>query len=995
MADTNWSSSDIARLDLLISKAADLTARQEEILKKVLAGEENIGKTRISYLNEFFDIYSRNLDTIIARKASKLSDAFLILDNEANKSFAEATSELAAAERKLQEARKASKADRTNKGSGGGGGGDDGTPPNGGNNSKSNNSTPVYQTNSQEDLDKLNTVDVAAKLSQWSKFFQKNEEERRNAILNGTAALDYNLETIEQRRSEKRINLLKEHAKQAENIEKSLMDLEMLRYQTEEDLLNQTNGIRLTRMQESLNAEIKAQELINSIAAEIQYADSDILGYGKNGQEITETGEVRARESEAKDKLRAAQAFEKSINDYRARKELEARRKNNGILSKEESTRIEKEIAKKFTLEKLNDKKRIEALAKLEAEKQAKAEREKMQEGIGALTEKGKSLAERKQAWEELTRDESGDKDTGKIISAALVAMSDLAKQLEHKVDEIASYKGAIDTRLQGSGNEKSMGSYWDQLVKDMTSVGAVTPFFKQEAFANNIKGLVDRGISFDLKQRAFLMTIQDKIATTFNSFDGTMLRLIRIQQEDSTAGRLGMESALNAFLNEMYETSEYLSDVAGSVRNSLQEMESLMGGAEAAEVEYQIQKWLGSLYSVGMSQEAVNSISSALGQIAAGQIEGLTNGGAGNLLVMAANDAGLSIADMLTDGIDSSDTNKLLQSAVNYLSELSESSKDNKVVQQQLASVFGVKASDLRAASNLALPGTTNAIFGNSLTYSGMMSQLSQMAGSMGSRTSMAEMMTNVWENGMYTLAGSMASNPISYIIYKLASVVDDAAGGIALPFVNVMGYGVDLNTTVADLMRVAAVGTGLLGSMGSIVSGLTSSFSGQAMLNKLGIGASSGLTVTPRGEGGGGPGGMSGGGSQTTSGSGYVGNSSGSDVKNSTIQEAEDSKKQQMIEAKEEEEANKVDILNTTVIQIYELLNDVVKGESTFRVKVEGYGLTKASGGAGAQGGIQALNDSIGGGSGSGVGSISSGGGVNSGGVSGSIDFGGWTTA
>ena len=46
-----------------------------------------------------------------------------------------------------------------------------------------------------------------------------------------------------------------------------------------------------------------------------------------------------------------------------------------------------------------------------------------------------------------------------------------------------------------------------------MTSVGAVTPFFKQEDFANNIKSLVDRGIAFDLKQRAFLMTIKDKIA--------------------------------------------------------------------------------------------------------------------------------------------------------------------------------------------------------------------------------------------------------------------------------------------------------------------------------------------------------------------------------------------------------------------------------------------------------------------------------------------------
>lgn len=415
------------------------------------------------------------------------------------------------------------------------------------------------------------------------------------------------------------------------------------------------------------------------------------------------------------------------------------------------------------------------------------------------------------------------------------------------------------------------------------------------------------------------------------------------------------------------------------------------MEGAEAAEVEYQVQKWLGSLYSVGMSQSATQGIADALGKIAAGQIEGLTNGGAGNLLIMAANDAGLSIADILTDGLDSKDTNKLLQAAVNYLAELSESAADNKVVQQQLADVFGVKASDLRAATNLVLPGTTKDIYGNNMTYGNMISQLSKMAGSMGSRTSMAEMMTNFWENGQYTLAGSMASNPVSYFIYKMAKVVDDAAGGIDLPFLNVMGFGVDLNTTVSDLMRVAAVGGGILGSLGPLVSGLGSSFSGRAMLNKLGIGNGSGLATVTRGGSGGGNIGAAGG-TTSESGGAFAGNASGSDVKDSTIQESEDSKKQQMIEAKEEEEANKVDVLNQTVLQIYEILNDVANGDKSFKVKVEGYGLTKAgSSSTGALGGVNGAGAAGGGG----ISNAGNGGGgsANGGGVGGSLDLGGWT--
>jgi hypothetical protein len=412
--------------------------------------------------------------------------------------------------------------------------------------------------------------------------------------------------------------------------------------------------------------------------------------------------------------------------------------------------------------------------------------------------------------------------------------------------------------------------------------------------------------------------------------------------------------------------------------------MQSLMEGAEAAEVEYQVQKWLGSLYSVGMSDTAVNSISTTLGQIASGQIEGLINGGTGNLVVMAANEAGLSIADILTEGIDSKKTNELMQAVVNYLAEIAESSKDNNVVQQQLAGVFGVKASDLRAATNLAAKDSIGAIYGKSMTYDNMLNTLFTMAGSMGNRTSMAEMMTNFWANGQYTLASGMASNPVSYFIYKMASLVDDAAGGIDLPFLNVMGFGIDLNTTVADLMRVAAVGGGILGSIGPLISGLGNSFSGQRMLKQLGISSGSGLTVTPRGDGGGGA--STGGGGSSTSGSGYVGNSSGSDIKNSTIQESEDSKKQQMVEAKEEEEANQVNVLNTTVLKIYELLDDVAHGNGCFRVKVEGYGLTKAGAGNSSLGGVGALDNSSS--------STLSSGGVNSKSISGSIDFGGWTT-
>ena len=263
---------------------------------------------------------------------------------------------------------------------------------------------------------------------------------------------------------------------------------------------------------------------------------------------------------------------------------------------------------------------------------------------------------------------------------------------------------------------------------------------------------------------------------------------------------------------------------------------------------------------------------------------------------------------------------------------------------------------------------------------------------------------MTNVWENGQYSLAGSMSSNPIAYLTYKLANLLEATTGGIALPAISIYGNMVDLETTVADLMRVAAVSTGIFGSLGSMISGLGASFNGQAMLQKMGIEQGSGLTITPRGTGGTGQFELpQGGGNQTTSGSGYVGNSSDSDIKNSTMQEAEDSKESQMIEAKEEEEANKIDYINVNVLKIYELLDDVASGKRSLNVKVAGYGLTNLGSGtalSSAQGGVAGLlsNSPADNAAGLGTGNTAS---SSSGSISSSSDFGlgtgidlgGWT--
>ena len=67
--------------------------------------------------------------------------------------------------------------------------------------------------------------------------------------------------------------------------------------------------------------------------------------------------------------------------------------------------------------------------------------------------------------------------------------------------------------------------------------------------------------------------------------------------------------------------------------------------------------------------------------------------------------------------------------------------------------------------------------------------------------------------------MAAGIANSPAMYGLYKAAGMLDAVAGGIALPDIKVMGSGVNLQTTVADLMRVGAMSGGILGSIGTMV--------------------------------------------------------------------------------------------------------------------------------------------------------------------------------
>jgi hypothetical protein len=522
---------------------------------------------------------------------------------------------------------------------------------------------------------------------------------------------------------------------------------------------------------------------------------------------------------------------------------------------------------------------------------------------------------------------------------AVYKALANFAKQLENTATEVAEAQTEIDTRLQGSKNAKSLtGSYWKEMSFNIGKNIGMSPFLKQETATKNLQTLVGKGIAFNVEQRAFLDTISEKIATTFEATDASLLKLVRIQQADSTAARLGMESALTAFLNNMYETTEYMTEAADSIRTSIYEASALMTAEDATEFEYQVQKWMGSLYSVGFQN--TQGLSEALGKLAAGDIGGVTDNGYGNLLVMAANKANLSIAEILADGLNDDETNALMQAMVEYLGGIYNETKENKVVAQQFANVYGLTASDLKAAANLA-SSTTN-VYKNNLNYGGLLQQLTDMANSMGSRTAIGTMVNNVIENFKYSTAATIGSDPVLYTMYTVASMLDDTVGGISIPSIGAwaMGNGteIDLETTVADIMRTGAMAGGLLGGIGKMISGLGTGggFSGSGMLKAFGISLDAGNTAqVQRGSG---TSLLTTDSGMDVSLSGFIGNEDGDAVKNKMLTDEKDAANQQAIQALEEAQEIGLSNVDEHVVQIYRLLEEVINGSRNLHVTFGG---------------------------------------------------------
>lgn len=455
--------------------------------------------------------------------------------------------------------------------------------------------------------------------------------------------------------------------------------------------------------------------------------------------------------------------------------------------------------------------------------------------------------------------------EDGLLENAVNKMVEGVTSSIDRAIDLLNQYEASSEARLQGSDK-----SYRDIMGKT-TRMLSLSPFVKSEKMLENVNKLLEEGVTYNIELRAFLQTVSDKVVATFDATDGTLRRLIRLQQADTTAARMGMQAGLTKFLNSMYQDSSYMKETYSQIAAAIMDTNSQLGRDQAISFESTVQAWIGAMHSVGLSDKGASTIAEGLNYLGSGNVSALAgNESLQTLMAISAEKAGLSYADILTDGLDSGKTNQLLTAMVNYLAEIAEG--DNMVVKSEYSRILGLDIADLKAISSIK--SDVGALAGQTKSYGSAMGELYSQFAQLPSRVTITEMMTNIMDNFTFNMGRSIASNPVTFGMYKALNLINEGTdgNGIAIPAVSVMGNSFDFNQTIDGLLKSGLVGFSVLsGAMGAL-----SSLSGGFGLN---LSAWGGSDYVSRGGGGGAAGAMS------TSNTTYVGNQNSSDSRDAAL--------------------------------------------------------------------------------------------------------------
>ena len=398
-------------------------------------------------------------------------------------------------------------------------------------------------------------------------------------------------------------------------------------------------------------------------------------------------------------------------------------------------------------------------------------------------------------------------KGTGDIVSS----VDSLSKNyFDAAIQDFENYSTRINTRLGLSGNT------FESLISNSFEAIGQSPIVDNKTLVANISELVNKGVASDVELMAFLKTVSESVATTFDAFDSNLLRLIRLQGQNNTAAYMGMEVALNDLFTSTFKDSSYLTNLRKTVSDSILDANAMLSADEGSEFSYVVQKWLGALSESGASDSFITELAKGINLLGTGNVRALSsNSQLQSLLAMSASRAGLNYADLLTGGLNASNTNALLASLLQYLQEVSNSSAGNNVLRSAYGGIFNFGTSDLRAIDNLFSSGAYNNIASQGLTASGAVGKLQGQINTAASRMPIAALFDNYMENLEYQAGMKVANSELQYVLYKLGDVIGKTFGDL-----EILGFGgKDVQAILQgslQLLNTPVIGDALKDSLG-----------------------------------------------------------------------------------------------------------------------------------------------------------------------------------
>lgn len=459
-----------------------------------------------------------------------------------------------------------------------------------------------------------------------------------------------------------------------------------------------------------------------------------------------------------------------------------------------------------------------------EKEKQYKNQHEKKIAQLKEQVEYATTLEERLQAENDLKSAERQREAAKKFSAAISNGISGLFDKIKNSGKEYADYVEDIEVRLIGTSKD------YDSVTSKLDKVFAMNVFFSMDSALQKTVEFLDKGIAYNVELRSSLDVMSDKIAKTFSALDTTLLRIVKIQQQDSTQARLGMESLLLNYLNSSFQDTQYLESLSDSVSALLLETSSQKTREGAVEFEYAVQKWLGSMSSVGVSDATILALAEGLGYLGSGNVSALTSNAAlQSLMAISAQKGGgtKSYGQMLTNGLEVSDVSAILTGFYNLVQEVSDSG--NLVAMNQYANLFGLTMSDITSVLNLTVEDI-EAISKNMASYQQTINQVNSElgVGKLWQRTSYSEMIDNIQKNILTSIgldmAGSVGANLAYWVADLAAGIVEQMDLGTEIhPWGIGASVDLDLSTMIKGGMVVGSYLSAIIGNISAITSALS----------------------------------------------------------------------------------------------------------------------------------------------------------------------------